>query len=470
MNYDFATREFDAAAEDGFKSNVYDLGLQSRPGGAAIRALKTPLSALNDEPFAFDRPASIRSHVIMEFLAITERTRGGSASQLMADVLRKSREITRAEAGSIFILRHGQAGERTLEAVSVQNDVIRLEAADFTVPVNTASIAGYVAETGETLVIGDLYRMPSDLPYSFNRGFDDATGYRSRSMMCFPLNNFDGDVIGIVQLINRRGAACIEALPFTAEGKALILPVKQILGTAIERALMIERMVDTNALLLQRNSELQSQRERIAVLQGETEEAFRLTIHMLAVGAEIHDPDTARHIGRTNDYSYFLAGKLSLPEAFCNEIRWSAQLHDVGKMSIDSGVLKKKGLLSPDERNEINFHPSYGYQILNHSDRLQMAAEIAHCHHEKWDGTGYPNGLAGEEIPLAARIVAMADIYDALRAERCYKPAFDHEKACHIILNGDECIDPVGHFDPKLLAIFAEHHSEMAAIWDRSMA
>ena len=461
MNFDFSTREYDAAAEGGFKSNGHGLGRQSRPGGAAIRAL-------NDEPFAFDRSASIRNHVIMEFLAITERTRGGSASQLMADVLRKSREITHAEAGSIFILRQGQDGERILEAISVQNDVIRLEAADFTVPVNTASIAGYVAETGETLVIGDLYRMPPDLPYSFNRGFDEATGYRSRSMMCFPLNNFDGDVIGIVQLINRHDDACIKALPFTAEEKALILPVKQILGTAIERALMTERMVDTTAQLLKRNSELQSQRQRIAVLQGETEEAFRLTIHMLAVAAEIHDQDTARHIGRTNDYSYFLAGKLGLPEAFCNEIRYSAQLHDVGKMSVDSGALKKKGPLSPGERCEINLHPGYGYQILSHSDRLRMAAEIAHCHHEKWDGTGYPNGLAGEDIPLAARIVAMADIYDALRAARCYKPAFDHEKARHIILNGDERLDPVGHFDPKLLASFAEHHGEMAAIWDRS--
>ena len=427
-----------------------------------------PRAAPDDTPFTSSRSASTQCDVVMEFLAITERMRGRSASQMMVDVLRKSREITRAEAGSIFILRHGQDGERILEAASLQNDVIRVEAADFTVPVNTASIAGYVAETGDTLVIDDLYRMSSDLPYSFNRSFDSASGYRSCSMMCFPLKNFDGAVIGVVQLINRRGTACIEALPFTAEEKALILPVKQVLGAAIERALMTERMVAANAQLRQRNSELKIQRERIAMLQGDTEEAFRQTIHMLAVAAEIHDRDTARHIARTNDYSYFLAGKLGQPEAFCNEIRYSAQLHDVGKMSIDSGVLKKNGPLGPDERDEMNLHPGYGFQILKHSDRLQMAAEIAHCHHEKWDGTGYPIGLAGEEIPLAARIVAMADIYDALRAERCYKPAFDHEKACGIILDGDERLDPVGHFDPKLLAIFAEHHGELEAIWDCS--
>ncbi len=287
-------------------------------------------------------------------------------------------------------------------------------------------------------------------------------------MMCFPLNNFDGEVIGVVQLINRRIPAVIEALPFTAEEKALILPVKQVLGTAIERSLMTEHMVDANTQLIQRNSELQSQREHIAILQGETEEAFRISIHMLALAAEIHDEDTARHIGRTNDYSYLLAGKLGLPEAFCNEIRYSAQLHDVGKMSIDASELKKNGPLGPVERDEINLHPAYGFEILDHSDRLIMAADIAHSHHEKWDGTGYPNGLSGEEIPIAARIVAMADIYDALRAERCYKPAFDHEKTCNIILHGDERLDPVGHFDPDVLATFREYHGEMAAIWDRS--
>ena len=459
MNYDFSTQESDAAVDDGFDGNVYGLGFQGPGNDGATHG-----------PAGVNRADSTRYDVVMEFLAITEPTQGRSASQMMADVLRKSREITGAEAGSIFMVRHGSGGERLLHAASLQNDVIRVEAAKFTVPVNTASIGGYVAETGDTLVIDDLYRISPDLPYSFNRAFDDASGYRSRSMMCFPLNNFDGDVIGVVQLINRRGSACRDALPFTAEEKALILPVKQVLGTAIERALMTEQMVDANAQLVERNSELQNQRERIAILQGETEEAFRLSIHMLALAAEIHDEDTAKHISRTNDYSYFLAGKLGLPEAFCNEIRYSAQLHDVGKMSIDSGVLKKNGPLGPDERDEMNLHPAYGFRILDHSDRLVMAADIAHSHHEKWDGTGYPNGLSGEEIPLSARIVAMADIYDALRAERCYKPAFDHERTCSIILHGDERLDPLGHFDPQVLAVFAENHGEMEAIWDRSIA
>jgi HD-GYP domain-containing protein (c-di-GMP phosphodiesterase class II) len=156
-----------------------------------------------------------------------------------------------------------------------------------------------------------------------------------------------------------------------------------------------------------------------------------------------------------------------MPKAFCEEIRYSAQLHDVGKMSVDVAVLRKRGPLDADERTEMMHHPEYGYQILSASDRLKMAADIALNHHEQWNGGGYPNGLKGEEIPVSARIVALADIYDAIRSERSYKPAFTHEQACRIILHGDDRFTPSKHLDPKLLAVFAARHEGMAEIWDR---
>ena len=468
MNHDYPMLRL-AHDADSIAALDYDAGNDA--GNLGETALEVTvangIAAPTASAGAANAAASMRHDVLMDFFEIMEQSPRKPASALISDILAKSREITCAEAGSIFIMRH-EGTNRWLEASSIQNDVIRLEPADFTIPVDTSSIAGYAAATGETLVIDDLYAIPAGQPYSFNVGFDEASGYRSRSMMCFPLNNYDGAIIGVVQLINRRGTACVAALPFTAQEKALILPVKHVLGSAIERALMHERLVDANAELRNRNTELNEQRRRIAMLQGETEEAFMLSINMLAVGAEIHDQDTANHIARTNHYSYFIAGKLGMSDEFCDEINYSAQLHDVGKMSVDMRVLKKNGPLGPDERDEINLHPGYGYQILAHTDRLKMAADIAHAHHEKWDGTGYPNNLKGEEIPISARIVALADIYDALRAKRCYKPAFDHEKTRHIILCGDERLDPAGHFDPAVLQIFAEHHGEMAAIWDRS--
>jgi HD-GYP domain-containing protein (c-di-GMP phosphodiesterase class II) len=136
-------------------------------------------------------------------------------------------------------------------------------------------------------------------------------------------------------------------------------------------------------------------------------------------------------------------------------------------MSVDGKVLRKKGPLDDDERAEMNRHPLFGYRILEPSDRLQMAAAIALNHHERWDGTGYPNGRAREEIPIEARIVALADIYDALRSARPYKPGFSHEEARTIILEGDERMDPEGHLDPDLVRLFADRHAGMAEIWDK---
>jgi len=256
-------------------------------------------------------------------------------------------------------------------------------------------------------------------------------------------------------------------LAFGEDQAGLIVPVNHIVGSAIERADMLQSIKAKNVRLRDRNKTLAEQRERITALQEETEEAFQLSINLLARAAEVHDTSTASHVLRVNEYSYFIARRHGMPTQFCDEIRSSAQLHDVGKMSVDGKVLRKKGPLDDDERVEMNQHPFYGYQILESSDRLQMAAAIALNHHERWDGTGYPNGRRGEDVPIEARIVALADIYDALRSARPYKPVFSHAEAVKIILEGDHRLDPDGHLDPELQRLFAKHHDGMAEIWDR---
>ena len=115
----------------------------------------------------------------------------------------------------------------------------------------------------------------------------------------------------------------------------------------------------------------------------------------------------------------------------------------------------------------MNRHTVYGYQILSASPRLKLGAEIALYHHEKWDGSGYPNGTSGEAIPLSARIVQLADIYDALRSTRPYKKGFSHKKTYKILTEGDDRIDPFGHFDPKLVRLFEDYHLEFEGIWNR---
>ena len=198
---------------------------------------------------------------------------------------------------------------------------------------------------------------------------------------------------------------------------------------------------------------------------GHGEQELENTIYFLARAAQIYDEGTGNHTRRVNEYSYFLAQTLGMDPTFCDEIHYSAQLHDLGKMSVSPAVLGKAGPLTETERQEMDNHTIYGHRILSQSPQLAMAAEIALNHHEKWDGTGYPNALAGEDIPLSARITQIADIYDALRTARPYKPAFDHETARSIIISGDVRIDSAGHFDPRLTEAFSDTHADFDRIW-----
>jgi len=241
----------------------------------------------------------------------------------------------------------------------------------------------------------------------------------------------------------------------------------RIVGGALDRAEMIDRITRQNAELRERNRELAEQRARVAALQAETEQAFEISVGLLARAAELHDEDTGNHILRLDAYAERLARLLGQPDEFCREIGFSAALHDVGKMSVDSAILKKRGRLTAAERTEMQRHTVYGHDILRRSERLRMAAEIAWCHHEKWDGSGYPRGLRGEAIPLAARIVALADVYDALRQPRAYKAGMPHAAVCAILLEGGEGIDPGAHFDPAVHAAFAAHHADFDAIYSR---
>lgn len=406
----------------------------------------------------------MNSNQILEFLQFVEGHKNQTVGQVLDKVLRKSRLMTGAEAGTIFVVRGGRGRQRWLEPTSVQNDTMKVKRADFIVPIGPGTIAGYVAHTGRTLLIDDVYAIPKRGLWQFDPSFE-RRNYRTQSMFCFPLRNLQNEVTGVVQLINCRRARKSTPVPFPPDVALLVAPIARVVGHSIERAEMLDQIRAKNKTLSARNSLLAEQRERIASLQEETETAFQVSVTLLAKAAEIHDEKTGNHILRVNEYSYAIAKLLDLPDKWCDELRYSAQLHDVGKMSVDAAVLKKQGPLDSTEREEMNRHTVYGYQILSASSRLSMAAEIALHHHEKWDGTGYPNGLGGEIIPLSARIVQMADIYDALRSERPYKPSFSHEKAVQIITVGDDRIDPRSHFDPRIIDLFADNHLTFERIW-----
>jgi len=407
----------------------------------------------------------VSSDAVLDFLQFVEGQKNQSVRELLDRILRKSRLLTKAEAGTIFIARE-RGQRRWLEPASVQNDVISVRKGDFIVPIGPGSIAGHVADKGKTVIIDDVYQIPKRAPYFFDPSREHRH-YKTRSMFCFALKNYQDKVIGVVQLINCRPRRNRAPIPFDPAVAQLVAPIARVVGHSIERAEMLEQIKSKNKKLRERNRLLAEQRAHIEALQEETEDAFQLSTQLLARAAEIHDEETGNHIIRVNEYSYFIARLLDQPDEWCDEVRYSAQLHDVGKMSVDAAVLKKKGRLNDAEREEMNRHTEYGHQILVASPRLKMGADIALYHHEKWDGSGYPNGTKGDDIPLAARIVQLADIYDALRSERPYKPAFSHKKAVDILTIGDDRIDPEGHFDPVIVDLFKNNHKNFDRIWAR---
>ena len=205
---------------------------------------------------------------------------------------------------------------------------------------------------------------------------------------------------------------------------------------------------------------------QISIETRATDDAFVYAIDALARASEISDTDTGSHIKRINEYSRVLASQMSLPKEFIQTISYSAQMHDIGKVHTPTEILNKHGLLEPEERLIMQKHSLAGSRILGTSPRLAMAADIAKYHHERYDGSGYPMGLKGQDIPLAARIVAVADVYDALREKRSYKPAMTHNEAIHVLTQGDEQSSPK-HFDPEVLQALVEAQDKFDEIFSR---
>lgn len=274
-------------------------------------------------------------------------------------------------------------------------------------------IAGYVVTTGEVLNIPDAYA-----DTRFNKEIDKKTGYLTKNMLTFPMQNKLGNIIGVFQVLNKYDGS------FTKDDEQLLDAISAISTTQLENAQLYEE-------------------------QKKTFESF---IETLASTIDARDPLTAGHSHRIARYANTIAKVMGISPARRETLRYAALLHDYGKIAIRDAVLTKRGRLTVEEYAHIQEHPAYTQSILNKinfSEAYKDIPAIAAAHHEKIDGSGYPKGMNGSEIPMEARILAVADVFDALTSIRHYRDRMDFQKVVAILDR-----DAGTHFDINCVEAF----------------
>ena len=243
-------------------------------------------------------------------------------------------------------------------------------------------------------------------------------------------------------LVGAIAALAVGGAVLTVVGALVLAGVALLLGLMLgeDRRKALQREVDD------RTNDLRRALSELEIAQAET-------VRRLSMAVEFRDEDTGAHIERIGRFSTLLAEQIGMSAEFCRRISYAAPLHDVGKVAIPDSILLKEGQLTPDERAIVETHTEEGYRLLRGSSSsiLDMGATIALSHHERFDGQGYPRGVSGEQIPVEGRIVAIADVFDALTSDRVYREAFSIEHAREMML-----AESGKHFDPVLLAAFFE--------------
>lgn len=274
-------------------------------------------------------------------------------------------------------------------------------------------LAGYVVKTGEVLNIRDAYQDPR-----FNPEIDKKTGYQTRNILCMPMRNRKMDIIGVFQVLNKR------LTHFDKVDEDLLTAIATSAGVALENATMAQEM----------------------------KVSFDSFVKTLSTTIDARDPITAGHSERVAEYAVLLGEEMELHDNDLEALKYASLLHDIGKIGIREDVLKKDGRLTEKEYRHIQKHVYYTHEILKnvHFERhLQLVPEIAASHHEKMDGTGYHRNLKGQEILLSGRILAIADVFDAITSRRHYRNRMAFDKVLTIVKR-----DAGNHFDPECVDSF----------------
>ncbi len=409
------------------------------------------------DPIKFDKVLKI-THELLQIQDI---------DMLLERMLTEVRGIVGADAGSIYIVEGAELKFSYTQNSTLQKKLPfgkKLVYSTFSIPINNQSIAGYVANTGMLVNIADAYHIDSFQPYSFGKHFDETTGYRTQSVLSVPIKMVGGKVIGVIQLINALNVDKTIRY-FTTTEEAIVQLFADSAAIAISHAKMMRSMI--------------------------------MRVNKMI---ELHVPSESMwHADRVAAYSVEIyeiwARKKGTPEREIQHnrdtLRMAAMFHDIGKISIPEAIVRKEGELSAAEASIMREHPIYGARFFTdiYSDFEEMARTIALNHHERWDGAGFPghinvdNGLpmpgyekedgkafgkSGAEIPIYARIVALANTYDVLTFKfvigsgEVFPDKAVRDKAVETILAGSGT-----QFDPEVVVAFASCLDVINSISDR---
>ncbi|MBC7998683.1 MAG: GAF domain-containing protein [Leptolyngbya sp.] len=326
---------------------------------------------------------------------------------LLDVITRETQVMLRCDRCSVFVL-DAQAAELWTQVAMglVGHRMIRI-------PITGNSIVAECARTARMINIPDAYQDPR-----FDPAVDRNTGYQTSSVLCVPMLARGGEVIGVFQVLNKQNG------PFTNEDEDWLEGLTAVAAGLIEQA----------------------------QAYGEIERFVDKTLETLAQTIDQRDPLTAGHSIRVTNYSLLVGQAMNVPDDDIDVLRYSAMMHDYGKIGVPEKILWKDGRLTPEEYATVQKHASITYDLLSNlpfTRRLKDVPFVASCHHEKVDGSGYYRGLKGDDIPFLSRIIAVADVFDALTSVRHYRNRMPIEKVAEIMNNGRD-----NHFDSSCVDAF----------------
>jgi HD-GYP domain-containing protein (c-di-GMP phosphodiesterase class II) len=343
----------------------------------------------------------------------SEMTKDKDLKKILLKLTNITKELLEADRCSIFL-----NDEKTNELWTIIAHGVK----EIRIP-NNVGIAGEVFTSKKPLNIKDAYSFPK-----FNKEIDKRTGYVTKNILAIPLINHVGETIGVFQVINK-----ITDEQFSKYDTELLDHLAMYASSNIENVMLYEK--------------LKTAQEDV--------------VYKLSHATSYKDPETKNHIIRVGLYSAIIAKELNWTQENIELIRLAAPMHDIGKVGIPDKILNKPGKLTEEEYKIMKKHTLYGHDILHGGDSelSNTASIIALEHHEKWDGTGYPNNKRGEEISIYARITMVSDVFDALLSERPYKKAWPIEDVVKELKRTSGT-----HFDPRIVDLFETHLDKMIKI------